>query len=227
MRAEIKKAITDYVILYNKVEKVIKQTTHVTGELDITVLNEVRYAHRAMVDCLSMLAVNEDVQIEETKFAYAWRDATKGACIAINDAVDTIVLQAKYFIQELTEAFPNTSVRKVYGEDKFDQLLQSLAILQQKQTETREFRDNRVDEYVNMAASEELAQVVKFMQVKENLQNEMKLVEAEADRREQERTTELKIAQDSLAIATRNFHWSLFGILVAVTGAALAYLALK
>ncbi len=201
--------LLEHTKLYNEVEKLIKETQQVLGEFDVTVLNELRYAHRALISCIEKLAQSPDMSPEDESFATYWRDAQKGLCIVINDAMDTVLIQTKYQLQSFRESYPNAHVIEAYGQDAFNNLCEAVIWLENQQAQTRAQRDSRVEDYKTMMQSPQYSAVLKFMRSGEQIDSVLALSERKAKRE----------------ISTR--FWTIFGVVIAVALAVLGLWAGK
>ena len=221
MQQSVRDALKAHCSLYDKAEAVFKQSQQAANVLDVTVLNELRYGHRALITALGHLVANPNTELTDETFHEYFRDAQKGICIAINDAVDTVVVFAKNLILELQARYPSASIADAYGKDSYYNVIKALIELERRIAESREFRRDRVQKYEELAQSEMFKVLVTFTQHAPALDEEMKRVEGSvakqltaanlqvtnANRQEQ-------LAVDALATSKATHRWTVLGVVV-------------
>lgn len=175
MDAAILVFFTQYKQLADKAEYVFKLSQ--TESLDVTVLNEIRYANRALTSFLGLLGENPDIGMDDVRMQQYALDAQKGLAIAINDAIDTTVVLAKRYIVELKLAYPDASIAQAYGKEAYYALIESLQTVQDQVAQSREFREHRIERYVALAGSQDLRKIVQFLHTHEITENEMRLAQ--------------------------------------------------
>ena len=230
MQQSVRDALRAHCSLYDKAEAVFKQSQQSANVLDVTVLNELRYGHRALITALGHLVANPNIELTEETFHEYFRDAQKGICIAINDAVDTVVIFAKNLIRELQTQYPNASIADAYGKDRYYNVIKALIELERRIAESREFRRDRVQKYEELAQSDMFKGVVTFAQHAPALNEEMKKVEGNAAKQlalvqqQLDNANEQKrLAVDSLATAKSSLRWTVAAAILAVIGLGIAW----
>jgi hypothetical protein len=230
MQQSVRDALQAHCSLYDKAEAVFKQSQQSANVLDVTVLNELRYGHRALITALGHLVANPNIELTEETFHEYFRDAQKGICIAINDAVDTVVIFAKNLIRELQEQYPNASIADAYGKDLYYNVIQALIELERRIAESREFRRDRVQKYEELAQSGMFKVVVTFTQHAPALNEEMKKVEGNAAKQlalvQQQldnANEQNRLAVDSLATAKSSLRWTVAAAVLAVIGLGITW----
>ncbi len=198
MHPTIQQFFTEYAVLLGKTEFVFKKAQTVADEIDPNVLNEIRYSNRGLASALSIIATTPDIQATDEKISGYLLDAKKALCIAINDSIDNVVLNTRSLNKDFKQAYPDASISQTYGKEKYNQLLLAIKHLEDEVAETRDFRDTRIERYEAMARSDELKQLVTFVQLADELESDLRLIQ-------------LKAKQDArVSVWTRN------GVLVAL-----------
>jgi hypothetical protein len=177
---------------------VFKKAQTVADEIDPNVLNEIRYSNRGLASALSIIATTPDIQATDEKISGYLLDAKKALCIAINDSIDNVVLNTRSLNKDFKQAYPDASISQTYGKEKYNQLLLAIKHLEDEVAETRDFRDTRIERYEAMARSDELKQLVTFVQLADELESDLRLIQ-------------LKAKQDARVSA-----WTRNGVLVAL-----------
>lgn len=229
MQQSVRDALQAHCSLYDKAEAVFKQSQQSSNVLDVTVLNELRYGHRALITALGHLVANPNTELTDETFHEYFRDAQKGICIAINDAVDTVVIFAKNLIRELQAQYPSASIADAYGKDLYYNVIKALIELERRIAESREFRRDRVQKYEELAQSDMFKAVVTFTQHAPALDDEMKRVEGNAAKQlalvQQQLVNaneQKQLAVDSLATAKSSLRWTVAAAVLAVIGLGIA-----
>lgn len=229
MQQSVRDALQAHCSLYDKAEAVFKQSQQSANVLDVTVLNELRYGHRALITALGHLVANPNTELTDETFHEYFRDAQKGICIAINDAVDTVVVFAKNLILELQARYPNASIADAYGKDRYYEVIEALIQLERRIAESREFRRDRVKKYEELAQSEMFKVAVTFAQHAPALDEAMKKVEgsvakqlSEAQQQVAKANRQEQIAVDQLATAKATHRWTVLGVVIATALAVFA-----
>jgi hypothetical protein len=198
MHPTIQQFFTEYAVLLGKTEFVFKKAQTVADEIDPNVLNEIRYSNRGLASALSIIATTPDIQATDEKISVYLLDAKKALCIAINDSIDNVVLNTRSLNKDFKQAYPDASISQTYGKEKYNQLLLAIKHLEDEVAETRDFRDTRTERYEAMARSDELKQLVTFVQLADELESDLRLIQ-------------LKAKQDARVSA-----WTRNGVLVAL-----------
>jgi hypothetical protein len=131
--------------LFDLGAKIYKEAQQSIIKVDTRILNEHQYYSRAL-NTLMAAAKKGSIGVDQL---FAIDDALTAAKHIVNDTVDIVVMHALIEIKRLSNISALLTIGDVYGEEKYEKLLESINFINQKIALTRRSRGIvRVEEYI-------------------------------------------------------------------------------
>lgn len=165
----LRQRVSDFVSLYNEAEKVYKSVQNVVLRIDAQVHNEFRYCARGLAEFLAH-KISDNGNDYEKAIALLSR-ADHAARNALNDSIDLLVAYAKTEIQRLASIDTGRPISSYYTD--FGDVKAAITRIESKAELTRQKRDSRLEEYIEISGSTDFEVLKKFCKYLPYLDNEI------------------------------------------------------
>jgi len=167
--ADLIPAIRDFIQIYNEAEKAYKGVQQIVLRIDSQIHNEFRYCARALTDFLDHTSNGNSENHDKTISLLSRAD--HAARNALNDSIDLLVAFAKVEIQRLASVDTGRPISSFYTD--FGEVKSAIIKIVDKTEKTRQNRNSRLQEYVEISNSDEFTAIKKFCQYLPYLENEI------------------------------------------------------
>lgn len=145
---------------HNKLSKAMKDVENeITGELIFPVINEIRYAFRAVIDLLSLdnstYSSNSTIKDLEEKKIDAFHRCDKALIFAYHDLLDCSILSIKIFIDQTKEEYTLGLILEIFSSDKYKEFTNLISTIDDKISNTRGDRNIRTEIYADLMESDD------------------------------------------------------------------------